>query len=201
MPMLPSDKKRLTILLGVGGGLLAAVLGAKLLMGDDAPAEDPATTSAAASSRSVGSESDAASGTASSSSSTSEFSELDFEQARNPFAQPLDPTSGPGAPIDGSSSSIPYVAGPTSIPRDGTSSSTSELPNFQPAQATSISYIEYVVGPPESAQLQVGDTLVSAVPGDIVGDRFTLVSLDGKCATLRNGDVPFSICVGQALLK
>lgn len=198
--MLPSDKKRLTILLGVGGGLLAAVLGAKLLMGDDAPAEDPATTSAAASSRSVGSESDAASGTASSSSSTSEFSELILNR-RNPFAQPLDPTSGPGAPIDGSSSSIPYVAGPTSIPRDGTSSSTSELPNFQPAQATSISYIEYVVGPPESAQLQVGDTLVSAVPGDIVGDRFTLVSLDGKCATLRNGDVPFSICVGQALLK
>ena len=204
MAMLPEDKKRLRILLGVGGGLIALILVAKVVTADDpSPTESNATGNSSitrVSSTTVGSGTNGAG----SSSTTSALSpdEFTFEQARNPFARPVDPTFSYEPGLETSSTSSPdETTSTTSTEGSAMSSTTTAFPNFDPSPTTTISYVEHVVGPPESARLQVGDTLVSAVPGDVVGGRFTLVSMEGTCATLRSNDLPFSICVGQALLK
>lgn len=203
MAMLPEDKKRLQILLGIGGGLIAVVLVAKVMTGDDSGSSNSDTE--ISSNRARTSSTTVGSGTsgAESSSTTSALSpdEFTFERARNPFAQPVDPSGVINPDYETSTTSFPDDTSSSTSSPDDVATSTSAFPNFDPAPVTTISYVEHVVGPPESARLQVGDTLVSAVPGDVVGNRFTVVSLDGSCATLRSNDLPFSICVGQALLK
>ena len=203
MAMLPEDKKRLQILLGIGGGLIALVFAAKVMTGDDSSSadSDPGVSSSVTRSSSTTVGSGTSGADASSTTSALSPDDFTFERARNPFAEPIDPSAVIDPDYESSTTSFPDdTSSSTSSPDDATTS-TSAFPNFDPAPVTTISYVEHVLGPPESARLQVGDTLVSAVPGDIVGNRFTVVSLDGSCATLRSNDLPFSICVGQALLK
>ncbi len=208
--MLESDKRRLKILGGVGAGLVAAVMGASVLMGGDDGAtssSQPDTVPAVAT----------PSGSSSSSSAPEEdalFDDVRFEQARNPFAAPVDvtpntsgifeptPTSGPTSPIDPSDprapSSTSFTPFPSLEPSDPTPTS---LPSFDPAPVSTIAYLEYLPGPPEAAVLRVGDVVQTVSAGGDAGGGFLLVSLDGACAAMRKGEVPFSICVGEAILK
>ncbi len=196
--MLTNDKRRALIALAVLGAAVVGVISLQAVFEDD----DAPTAGAAVAGEPIERDSDISPQPSTSrGDADSPYSELGFDQVRNPFAVPVDP-SRIGSGSTSSSSYIPWdpTSSSSAFP-DFESTSSTSFPTFTPDPVTTISYLEYVGGPPESARLKVGDELVIAVPGDVIAGRFILVSLEGVCANMRSGDLPFRICVGEAILK
>lgn len=51
------------------------------------------------------------------------------------------------------------------------------------------------------AQIKVGSTVYTVVPGQIFADNFKLVSVSGNCVTLLHGDDKFTLCEGEEVIK
>lgn len=51
------------------------------------------------------------------------------------------------------------------------------------------------------AQVKVGSTVYTVVPGEVFADNFKLVSISGTCGTFLHGDDKFTLCEGEEIIK
>lgn len=51
------------------------------------------------------------------------------------------------------------------------------------------------------AQVRVNGTVYKVAPGEVFADNFKLVSISGQCASFLHGDVRFTLCVGEEVIK
>lgn len=185
-----ADKRRLTILVSVGALLLVGLL-AFNMMGDD---ESPSSTVQPGASKSTTKEK----APAAAPTPEDPVATVDVGLVRDPFEPPF--TETPVTPGETSTTTTPSGNGSaTTTPPDNSSPNPVEQ-NPAPANAVALIAITDVNGV-KTAQVRVGITTYTVVAGDTFATSFKVLSLTDTCGQFLYGDSPFSLCVGEQVLK
>jgi hypothetical protein len=86
----------------------------------------------------------------------------------------------------------------------GTSTTTTVVPGQDPIRGTTIALVDvFAEGSEKKAVVRVNGRLYVAAEGDTFAGDITLVRVDlgTRCADFTMGSRPFSLCVGQEIIK
>jgi hypothetical protein len=126
---------------------------------------------------------------------------------KNPFQRPPE-----GGAVPTTTTTTPGTGGGTTTTTTffppggggGTSTTTTVVPGQDPIRGTTIALVDvFAEGSEKKAVVRVNGRLYVAAEGDTFAGDITLVRVDlgTRCADFTMGSRPFSLCVGQEIIK
>jgi hypothetical protein len=123
---------------------------------------------------------------------------FDVFATRNPFEPVIQVTT--SVPPGGT---VPTTVPGTTAP--GQTTVSTEEPTFDPGQGEPVALLSVTTGDGglAEAQVQVGSTVYTVTEGQTFATSYQVVSLDVAegCGEFLFGDAPFSLCVGEQVIK
>ena len=125
---------------------------------------------------------------------------------KNPFQRPPDGGTAPTTtttPVPGTGGTTTSTTFFPPFP-GGTSTTTTVVPGQDPIRGTTIALVDvFAEGSEKKAVVRVNGRLYVAAEGDTIAGDITLVRVDlgTRCADFTMGSRPFSLCVGQEIIK
>ena len=179
----PQDRRRLAIIGGVGAGLVALVLIARLLSGGgggggtadttfvpELPVVTTTTTTVPAPEVPGGS--------------------FDVFATKDPFAPVVQIDTGGGG------------VGPTGATGATGSTGFSGGGSVNPSAGTAVAVVDVLDQSGTTvAQIRVGSTVYTVTTGESFATSYMVVSISGQCVQLLYGDAPFQLCKGEEVIK
>lgn len=196
----PTDNRRLTIMLAIGGVAIALFAAYSLFSGggggSDGAISPPATQAADSGGGHGGDQ--ATPTTTAPGTPTIPNGEFDVFATRNPFepaieVTPIDTTTADTTPTDGTSVDT--------TPTGGTSVDTTPA-SQDPSAGTTVAVIDvFDQSGTTVAVVQVGSTQYTVAAGQVFATNYKVVSINGACGQFLYGDSPFSLCKGEQVIK
>jgi hypothetical protein len=197
-----AENRRPLILAGVGVALVAAVLLIRLLGGGGGGTDDSGLTAPPA----------PPSGLSGTTTTTGPQSQETFEvfTARNPFRPLVSITPGGGSTGSSGGTSGTGTStgtGGTSTGGGGTSTpttvnNTGSGGTAEPGTGQHVALLEIFTDQGQkTARVRVGSTVYTAKVGERFASNYQVTSLADRCGDFLFGDSPFSLCVGEEVVK
>jgi len=191
------ENRRALIFGGIGLGLVLLLFGVKLLAGHgggggDITAPPLATTTLPGGGRVTTTTGPQASET------------FDVFTSRNPFRILVSASSAGGGTSTGSGGSSTGGGGATgggSGTTDTTVNATGSGGAGEPGSGQTVSLIEIFDQNGRTARIRVGSTVYTAKAGEHFANNYQVTSLGDRCGDFLFGDSPFSLCVGEEIVK
>lgn len=158
----------------------------------------PATTGSATGTGTTGTGTTGGSSTTGTTGTTGSTATAPDPTAGTPTGSTTGPTSGTtgSAPSSGNDPTVGSIT-------DQGGATISEIyePTASQAPATMVSLQQVTLLPQESLTVTIDEVDYEVGEGDVFADRFQLLDIEGRCATMLFGDSRFTMCEGDSILK